>query len=79
LRLHGVLAGTNEHFDVQMLVDSLEEQFHLPALTIEVGDQLGLETEVVGQKNHALARGAIPTEPLSQYADQPGSAALSRS
>ena len=28
LRLHGVLACSEEHFDAQMLLDPLEEQLH---------------------------------------------------
>src|ERR1035437_3831919 len=55
LRLHGVLAGAKEHLDAQMLLDPFEKQFHLPTLTIEVGNQLGLQAKVVGQEYHALA------------------------
>lgn len=55
LRLHRVLAGAVEHFDSQMLLDPLEEQFHLPALAIQVGNQCGLQNEVVRQKNDAFA------------------------
>ena len=56
LRLHSVLAGAKEHLDAQMLLDPFEKQLYLPTLTIEVGNQLGLQAKVVGQKNHALAR-----------------------
>ena len=55
LRLHRVLAGAVEHFDSQMLLDPLEEQFHLPALAIQVGNQCGLENEVARQKNDSFA------------------------
>ncbi len=55
LRLHRVLAGAVEHFDAQMLLDPFEEQLHLPALAIQVGNQCGLENEVVRQKNDAFA------------------------
>lgn len=50
LRLDGVLAGAEEDLDTQVLLDPFEEQFDLPALAIQVGDQLQLEREVVGQK-----------------------------
>lgn len=39
-----------------MLLDPLEEQLDLPALAVQLGDQLGFEGEVVGQKRNALAR-----------------------
>ena len=48
LRLHRVLARAKEHLDSQMLLDPLEEQFHLQALAVQVGDQLRCEREVVG-------------------------------
>ena len=40
LRLDRVLAGAKEHLDTQMLLDPLEEQFDLPALALQVGNQL---------------------------------------
>ena len=55
LRLHRVLAGAEEHLDAQMLLDPLEEQFHLPALAVQVGDQLRFQGEVVGQKHQSFA------------------------
>ena len=41
--------------DPQVLLDPLEEQLDLPALAVQVCDQLGFEREVVGQKRDALA------------------------
>ena len=55
LRLHGVLAGAQKGFDTQMLLDPFEEQFDLPALLVKCRDHLGLEREVVGQKDEALS------------------------
>ena len=55
LRLHGVLACSKEHLDTQMLLDPLEEQLHLSALAIQIGNQLRRERQVVGQKHQALA------------------------
>ena len=63
LRLDGVLAGAKKHLDAQMLLDPLEEQFHLPALAVEIGDQLGLQCKVVGQKCQALARVVLDHHP----------------
>ena len=50
LRLDGVLARAEEHLDAQVLLDPLEEQLHLPALAVQVGDQFRLQGKVVGQK-----------------------------
>jgi len=38
-----------------MLFDSFEEQPHLPAITIKVGNRLRRDNEVVGQKIEGLA------------------------
>ena len=56
LRLHGVLAGAQESLDAQMLLDPFEEQLDLPALAVQLRDQLGLEGKVVGQKRDWLVR-----------------------
>ena len=55
LRLHRVLAGAEEDLDTQMLLDPFEEQFDLPTLAVQGGNQIGLEREVVGQKHQAFA------------------------
>ena len=54
LRLHRVLAGAKEPLDAQVLLDPFEEQLHLPALAVQVGNQFGLQSEVVGQKHQAF-------------------------
>jgi hypothetical protein len=54
LRIYGVLARAEEDLDTQVLLDAFEEQFNLPALALQVGDQLRPEREVVGQKNQTL-------------------------
>ena len=38
LCLHGIVAGAIEGFDTKVLLDPLEEQFHLPAASIQLGD-----------------------------------------
>jgi hypothetical protein len=50
LRLHGVLVGTQEHLDTQVLLDPLEEQLHLPTLVVQLGNPLRLQGKVVGQE-----------------------------
>jgi len=54
LRLDGVLAGAKEHLDSQVLLDPLEEQLHLPALVVQVGNQLRLHGEIIGQQRQAF-------------------------
>lgn len=55
LRLYRVLAGAEEDLDMQVLLDSFEEQLDLPALAVQVGNEFGLEGKVVGQKYDAFA------------------------
>jgi len=55
LRLVGVFAGAKEHLDMQVLLDPFEEQLHLPALAVQVGNQLRLQDEVVGEKHQPFA------------------------
>src|SRR5688572_1947900 len=54
LSLHGVLRGTEECFDSQMLLDPFEEQFDLPATATERRDVCGAEIEMVGEKYEEL-------------------------
>ena len=55
LRLDRVLVGAIKRLDSQVLLDPFEKQLDLPALAIQICNQLGLESEVVGQKCDALA------------------------
>jgi len=55
LRLDRVLVGAIKRLDAQVLLDPFEKQLDLPALAIQICDQLGFEGEVVGQKCDALA------------------------
>jgi hypothetical protein len=55
LRLDRVLGGSVKRLDPQMLFDPLEEQLDLPALAIQLRNQLGFEREVVRQKRDSLA------------------------
>jgi len=55
LRLDRVLGSTKKCLDPQVLLDPFEEQFDLPALPIQLCNQFGFESKVVGQKHHAFA------------------------
>jgi len=50
-----VLVGAIKRLDAQVLLDPFEKQFDLPALAVQVCNQLGLESEVVGQKSYSLS------------------------
>lgn len=60
LRLHGVFAGAQKCLDAQMLFDPFEEQLHLPALPVQLSDQLRFQGKVVGQKHEPLAGSPQP-------------------
>ena len=51
LRLHGVLARTQEFLDPQMLLDPFEEQFHLPSAFVQGGNGQRWQARVVGQEH----------------------------
>ena len=51
----GILGGAVKGFDAEMLLDPLEEKFHLPAGLVQAGDsQSGLD-EVVGDENEIFS------------------------
>lgn len=51
---HGVLAGAEECFDAEVLLDPFEEQFDLPAPFVDRCDDLCGQIEVIGQKDQTL-------------------------
>src|SRR4029078_12731930 len=53
LSTHRVFRTPVERFNSQMLFDPFEEQFHLPALPIELGHQQRAQAEGVGKKYQA--------------------------
>ena len=55
LRLHRVLRRAVELLDPKMLLDPLEEEFHLPAAFVERADGGGRKREVVGDEDQRLA------------------------
>lgn len=50
LRQHRISARSDKGLDLQILLDPLEEEFHLPTLFVDLGDRPCCETEVVGQE-----------------------------
>lgn len=54
LGAHGVLAGSVEGLDPQVLFDPFEEEFDLPAPLVDGSDGQRLETKVICQKSQAL-------------------------
>jgi hypothetical protein len=63
LRLDCVLVGAIKRLDAQVLLDPFEEQFDLPALSIQVRYQLGFECEVVGQERDEFATVVLDDHP----------------
>ncbi len=56
LRLHRVLARSQETLDTQVLLDPFEEQLHLPATLVQRGNGQRWQARIVGQKHQRLAR-----------------------
>jgi hypothetical protein len=54
LRQDGILAGSEERFDLQVLLDPFEEQFYLPPGFVYLCDRCGCKSEIVGQKHECL-------------------------
>ena len=57
---HGVFRVADESLDLQVLLDEAKEDFDLPAFFIDIGDGLGCQLEVVGEKDIAPAGGGVP-------------------
>jgi hypothetical protein len=54
LRQDGILAGSEERFDIQVLLDPFEEQFYLPPRFVYLCYRCGCKPEIVGQKHECL-------------------------
>ena len=63
---HGVFRVADEGLDLQVLLDEAEEDLDLPAFFVDVGDGLGRQLEMVGEKDIALAGGGIPIGDAAQ-------------
>jgi len=66
LGAHRVGRGAVKGFDAQMLFDPFEEQFDLPAVTIQLGDGQRRHGEVVGQEDQGFASDRIAVADASQ-------------
>jgi hypothetical protein len=74
LRLHGVLAVSQKTLDSQVLLDPFEEQLHLPAVLVKLGDDRCRQRRVVRQKNQRLARfGIFESHPAQMLGIVPAS------
>ena len=56
LGFDGIFARAQKCLDTQMLLDPFEEQFDLPTLFVQSGNQFWLERKIVGQECDAFAR-----------------------
>ena len=68
LDAHGVLRGSKEVSDLEVLFDPLEEQLDLPALSVEFGDLVCRGLEIVCDQFDCLAGG----DPHGDLADRIG-------
>ena len=66
LGAHRVGAGAIKGFDAQMLLDPFEEQFDLPASTIQLSDGQSRHGEVVGQEDERFAGEGIAIADAAQ-------------
>ena len=62
LGLDRVLRSAEERLDSEMLFDPLEEQFDLPALTIQLADCERGKRGIVGEKDQGLALGVLEAD-----------------
>lgn len=71
LRVHGVLGRAVESPNVKMLLDPFEEQFYLPAFTVEFrNSQRIVNRKVVGQKSDILFQSqSLHTQQVSMCLD----------
>ena len=63
---HGVFRVADEGLDLQVLPDEPEEDLDLPAFFVDVGEGLGRQLEMVGEKDVALAGGGVPVGDAAQ-------------
>jgi hypothetical protein len=56
---HGILRVTDECLDLQVLLDESEKDLDLPTFFVDIGDGLGRQLEMVGEKDIALTGGGV--------------------
>src|SRR6185437_8332536 len=66
LGFDGVLRGAVKGFDPQMLLDPFEEQFNMPATTIQFSDDVSRKSEVVGEEHQPLFPLGVPKADTTQ-------------
>jgi hypothetical protein len=52
---HRIFRVADERFDFQVLLDEAEKDLDLPAFLVDIGNGLGGESKMVGQKDQLLA------------------------
>jgi hypothetical protein len=57
---HGVFRVSDEGLELQVLLDESEENLDLPAFFVDIGDGLGRQLEMVGEKDIAPTGGGVP-------------------
>ena len=60
LNLQCIGAGADESFDAEVLFERLEEQFDLPALTVDSGDSGGGKAAMIGEKHQGALLRFVP-------------------
>jgi len=71
LCLHGIDRRAIERLDPKILLDPLEEQFHLPATFVELCDGQSRQREVVRQKDQSLAHLGIEVTDSAKWSRIP--------
>src|SRR5665811_1824436 len=61
LRPHSILGSAVETFDAQVLLDPLEEQFHLPSAPVQGANGQRRQRKLVGQEHQVLRKVAAYT------------------
>ena len=67
LGAHGVLAGAEEGFDPEVLLDPFEEEFDLPATLVDCRDGHCREFKVIGQEYQSLAGIGVEVTDTSEF------------
>lgn len=71
LCLHGIDRRAIERLDPKILLDPLEEQFHLPATFVELRDGQGRQCKVVRQKDQSLVHPDIEVTDSAKWSRIP--------
>jgi len=66
LRQYRIPGGADKGLDLEVLFDAFEEQLDLPACLVDVGDGLGRQMEIVGQKDVVLSGPGIAVADTTQ-------------